>query len=156
VKLNGFSSIHFFHRALAFIVILAAMLCAFPASAKFSTARLSGTVVDSSGLSIVGAAVTAVQQGTAYTQTVKTGSSANTGSQGFPVSGYGGNDGLQHLFATGVTLSIGQAVTLPVQLKLGSVSQKVTVVGNAALVTTNSSNPWPAHQSKGNRQPSAE
>lgn len=141
MKLNGFSSVHRSHCTLAFIVILAAMLYTLPAAAQFTTARLSGTVVDSSGLPVVGATVTAVQQGTVYTQTVKTGSSGEYLFPGLPVGTYQVTvemTGFSTFSQRGVTLSTGQAVTLPVQLKLGSVSQKVTVVGNAALVTTDS------------------
>lgn len=109
--------------------------------AQFTTARLSGTVVDSSGLAIPGATVDVVQEGTAYTQTTTTGSSGEYLFPSLPVGTYQitvNMSGFSTFSQQGVTLATGQAVTLPVQLKLGSVSQKVTVVGNAALVTTDS------------------
>jgi len=69
---DGFRAWHSIYWGLAYFLILSVLSCALPATAQFTTAQLSGTVVDSSGLQVQGATVNVVQQGTAYTQTTTT------------------------------------------------------------------------------------
>lgn len=112
---------------LAYFLILSVLSCALPATAQFTTSRLSGTVVDSSGLPVQGATVNVVQQGTAYTQTTTTGSSGEYLFPSLPVGTYQitvNMTGFSTFSQQGVTLATGQAVTLPVQLKLGSTRKR--------------------------------
>ncbi len=87
------------------------------------------------------ATVTVKNMGTGYTQTT---TSTSAGEYRFPTLPVGTYQittsvpGFQTFTQQGVTLATSQTVTLPVQLKVGSVSQKVTVTANATLVTTNS------------------
>ncbi len=112
-----------------------------PMRAQFTTARLSGTVLDSTGLGLSGATVTVTDVGTAYTQTTTTGA---TGAYLFPSLPVGNYQmtvtmaGFATYVQKGISLAVGQAASVPVQLKVGQVSQQVIVLGNASLVTTDS------------------
>lgn len=109
--------------------------------AQFTTARLSGTVLDSSGSAIAGAAVVVDQEGTAYKQSAITNSSGEYVFPSLPVGTYQITvtmSGFQTLTQRGVVLAVGQSVTVPVRLQVGSVQQNVTVTADASLVTTDS------------------
>lgn len=112
-----------------------------PAWAQFTTARLNGTVADSSGSAVVGASVKVNQVGTGYTQSTTSGASGEFLFPGLPVGSYritvtmmGFNTYTQN----GIALATNQTVTVPVQLKAGSVTQNVVVTANASMVTTDS------------------
>lgn len=112
-----------------------------PALAQFTTARLGGRVLDPSGQGVPNAKVTAEDMGTGYTRSATSGSSGEYLFPSLPVGTYQITvtvAGFSTFTQKGVTMATGQAVTLPVQLKVGSVAQKVTVTANATLVTTNS------------------
>src|SRR6185437_11692927 len=112
-----------------------------PALAQFTTGRLGGRVLDPSGQGVPNAKVTAEDIGTGYTRTATSGNSGDYLFPSLPVGTYQISvavAGFSTFTQKGVTIATGQAVTLPVQLKVGSVAQKVTVTANATLVTTNS------------------
>jgi hypothetical protein len=109
--------------------------------AQFTTARLGGTVVDPSGLTLGGATVTVQNELTAYKQDTTTSSS---GEYLFPVLPVGNYQitvtmtGFVSYIQKGIVLQVGQSVSLPVQMKLGTVAQQVTVTADASMVTTDS------------------
>ncbi len=131
-------TIHAAYLLLGFLLILVFTL---PVSAQFTTGQLTGTIVDPSGAGVANATVTVKNMGTGFTQTT---TSSSAGEYRFPTLPVGTYQittsvpGFQTFTQQGVTLATSQTVTLPVQLKVGSVSQKVTVTANATLVTTNS------------------
>jgi Carboxypeptidase regulatory-like domain/TonB dependent receptor-like, beta-barrel/TonB-dependent Receptor Plug Domain len=112
-----------------------------PALAQFTTARLAGRVLDPSGLGVANATLTVENTGTGYTQTATSGSA---GEYLFPILPVGTYQitvtvtGFNSFTQKGVTLATGQVLTLPIQLKMGSVAQRVTVVANGSMVTTDS------------------
>lgn len=125
-------------------VILALLVALGPWSmlqAQFTTAKLTGSVVDTSGASVPGATVTARNMNTGFTRTTK---SASTGAYQFPALPIGVYEvtvkatGFETYRQEGVTLATGQAVTLPVKLAVGAVSQQVVVHANASMVNTTS------------------
>ncbi len=112
-----------------------------PVLAQFTTARLNGTVVDAGGAALAGATVAVEQVGTGFTRATSTGSSGEYIFPALPVGQYQITvtlNGFNTYTQQGITLSTNEAVTLPVELKVGSVAQKVTVTANATLVTTDS------------------
>ncbi|MGC1359761.1 MAG: carboxypeptidase regulatory-like domain-containing protein, partial [Silvibacterium sp.] len=120
---------------------LVAIAFAVPAWAQFTTARLNGTVVDSSGSAVVGASVKVNQVGTGYTQSTASGASGEFLFPSLPVGSYQITvtmTGFNTYTQNGVALATNQTVTVPVQLKVGSVAQKVIVTENATMVTTDS------------------
>jgi len=109
--------------------------------AQFTTARLSGTVVDPSGLALVGATVTVQNELTAYKQDTTTSSSGEYLVPVLPVGNYQITvtmTGFVSYTQKGITLQVDKVVTLPGQMKLGTVAQQVTVRADASMVTTDS------------------
>ena len=109
--------------------------------AQFTTARLNGTVVDSSGSNLVGAAVRVERNGTGYTRQLTSGSSGEFLFPSLPVGTYSITvtmTGFSTYTQRGIALDTNQTVTVPVKLTIGSVSQNVVVNANATLVTTDS------------------
>jgi hypothetical protein len=109
--------------------------------AQFTTARLGGTVLDPAGLALVGATVTAQDELTSYKKDTTSNSS---GEYSFPVLPVGTYQvtvtatGFVPYTQKGIVLEVGKSVSLPVQMKLGSVAQQLTVTADASMVTTDS------------------
>jgi Carboxypeptidase regulatory-like domain/TonB-dependent Receptor Plug Domain len=119
------------------------MTCGFamPMLAQFTTARLNGTVVDAGGAALARALVTVAQVGTGFTRTTSTGNSGEYVFPALPVGQYQITvtlNGFNTYTQQGITLSTNEAVTVPVQMVVGAVAQKVTVTANATMVTTDS------------------
>jgi hypothetical protein len=112
-----------------------------PTLAQFTTARLEGAVVDPSGAALAGATVSVKAELTAYTQHATTSSSGEYVFPNLPVGTYQINvtkPGFATYVQNGVVLQVDQAVNLPIHMKLGAVSEQVTVTANASMVTTDS------------------
>jgi hypothetical protein len=110
-------------------------------SAQFTTASLSGTVVDSSGAAVPGAVVTVKNTGTGYRETAKTGSSGEYLFPSLPVGSYDlkvQEPGFATYVQHGITLAVNQVATQNVTLQVGQITQQVTVQANTSLVTTQS------------------
>lgn len=108
---------------------------------QYTTARLSGTVTDPSAAVVVGATVTVQDVGTGYTQTVTTTSAGQYLFPSLPVGTYQvtvSMTGYNRYVQKGIVLSVGQAATLDVQLKVGMVAEQMVVTANSSLVTTDS------------------
>ena len=126
-------------RCCALLFVIGA--CTAAVKAQFTTARLGGSVVDSSGSIIAGAAVVAEQEGTSYKRSETTNSSGEYVFPSLPVGTYRitvTKMGFQTAIQQGVTLAVGQSVTVPIRLQVGSVQQNITVTADASLVTTES------------------
>jgi hypothetical protein len=112
-----------------------------PMLAQFTTGRLSGTVLDPSGLALPGATVTAQNELTSYKEGTTTNSS---GEYLFPILPVGSYQitvtmtGFDTYVQKGIALQVDKSVSLPVQMKMGSVAQQVTVNADASMVTTDS------------------
>jgi Carboxypeptidase regulatory-like domain/TonB dependent receptor-like, beta-barrel/TonB-dependent Receptor Plug Domain len=129
-------------RGVSFIVVLlAALLSAGPAVAQFTTASLGGTVADPSGAVVAGAAVTARNTGTGLTYNANSGTSGEYLFPALPVGTYDltvTKAGFETYVQNGIELTVNQAATQSVVLKVGAVTERVTVQGRAPLVTTRS------------------
>jgi len=130
------------HRAMFFVLAMV-LVCGFtmPMLAQFTTARLSGIVLDPSGLGLAGATVTVKDELTAYTRDTTTTSSGEYLFPSLPVGNYQVTvtmTGFASYIQKGIGLQVGQSVNLPVQMKLGTVAQQVTVTADASMVTTDS------------------
>ena len=108
---------------------------------QFTTASLSGTVVDPSGAAIPDAKVTVQNTDTGFTQTV---AASTTGDYLFPRLPVGNykltveKQGMTTYSQSGIKLEVSQAATQKVTMSIGAVSQEITVAGDASLVTTQS------------------
>jgi len=112
-----------------------------PVSAQFTTARLSGIVSDPSGAVVAGATVTVQDVGTGFSQTTNTTSVGQYLFPSLPVGTYQitvSMTGYHQYVQKGIVLSVGEAVTQDVQLKVGVVSEQMVVTANSSMVTTDS------------------
>ena len=107
-----------------------------------STAQVSGVVRDSSGLAVPGADVKATQTATGA---VRTTTSAADGSFVLPNLAIGpyllevSKAGFSKYAQSGIVLQVASNPTIDVALKVGTVTEQVTVQANAALVETHDS-----------------
>ncbi len=129
-----------FPRVSAGLLALAFLLCG-RAQAQFTTASLSGNVLDASGAAVPGAKVGVVNLETGFTQAVITGSTGEYLFPRLPVGSYKltvEKEGFSTYTQSGIQLAVNQAATQAVTLNVGSIAQQVAVTGDAALVTTDS------------------
>ncbi len=131
------------YRFLALLVgvLVAPFLLIDRASAQFTTASLSGNVVDQSGAAIPDARVTVQNTDTGFTQTVASGPTGDYLFSRLPVGNYKltvEKEGLTTYVQSGIQLSVSQAATQRVTMSIGAVSQQVTVAADTSLVTTQS------------------
>ena len=110
-----------------------------PAFAQETRSTISGTVRDAQGV-IPGASVKVINVGTGVTQQLTTNSS---GYFEAPLLIAGTYDvviemtGFKTLRRAGVTLSSGQQLALPLTLEIGTISEEITVTGEAPLLEVN-------------------
>jgi hypothetical protein len=110
-------------------------------SAQFTTASLSGSVTDTSGASVPGAAITVVNLDTGFKQTATSGPTGEYLFPRLPVGKYKltvEKSGFATYVQSGLQLEVSQAATQVVTLSVGAVSQQVAVTADASLVTTES------------------
>jgi hypothetical protein len=121
-------------RTLTLLLFLAGGLWA-----QYTTASLSGTVLDPSGASLPEARITVRNIDTGFTQTA---SSDATGAFLFsrlPVGNYelrAERAGFATYQQTGITLTVNQTATQTITMQVGQVAEQVTVEGDAELVVT--------------------
>jgi hypothetical protein len=110
-----------------------------PTLAQYTTAQLTGSILDKSGAAIPGATVTVAQTGTGYRQVVKSGATGEYRFPSLPVGSYRLTveiAGFNTYVQDGIALSVGQAANQPVTLAVGAVTQQVTVEAAVNQVTT--------------------
>jgi hypothetical protein len=108
---------------------------------QFTTASLSGNVVDPSGASIPDAKVTVQNVDTGLTQAVNTGPSGDYLFPRLPIGNYKltvEKGGFTTYVQSGIQLAVNQTATQAVTLNVGAIAQQVAVTGDASLVTTES------------------
>ena len=107
-----------------------------------TTAQISGTVKDSSGLSVPGAAIQATQTATGL---VRTATSSPEGAYVFanlPIGPYlleVGKTGFSKYVQSGIVLQVDSSPTIDAVLKVGSVTEQVIVQADANLIETHTS-----------------
>jgi Carboxypeptidase regulatory-like domain/TonB-dependent Receptor Plug Domain/TonB dependent receptor len=129
-------------RIAAFLTILLVVVFgALPVTAQFTTASLGGRITDPSGAAVPAAGV--MVRNTATDVTFSTTSQAG-GEYLFPALPVGTYEltvtksGFETYVQSGIVLTVNQAATQAVVLKVGAVAERVTVTANASLVTTTS------------------
>jgi hypothetical protein len=123
---------------LAGVVLLTLVFAnAAPLYAQFDTGAVLGTVTDSSGASVNGAAVTLTNEGTSAAVTFTT---AADGAYKFTPVKIGtyklsvGLAGFQTAVQHGITVSVGQSVVVDISLKPGAVNETVEVTSSAPVL----------------------
>src|SRR5579871_1797680 len=104
-----------------------------------STAQITGTVKDSTGLAVPGAEVKATQTATGGVRTVTSGADGAYIFANLPVGPYQvevSKDGFSKYIQSGIVLQVDANPTVDIILKVGTVSEQVQVEADAALVET--------------------
>lgn len=107
-----------------------------------STATIQGTITDESGAVLAGARVTVRSAAIGVERTTETDSSGNFQVAALPVGTYRIEvqaQGFQTSVVNDLTLEVGKIIVQNFQLKVGGVSQEVSVVADAGLVETTTS-----------------
>ena len=106
-----------------------------------STAQINGTVRDSSGLAIPEAAVKVTQTATGLVRNTTSGTDGSYVFPNLPVGPYlfeVTKDGFTKYVQSGILLQVDSNPTIDAALKVGSVTDQVTVEADAAMVETHS------------------
>ena len=110
-----------------------------PLMAQYTTASLGGTVEDPAGAVVPGAKVTVQNEGTGLARTITSQPNGEFLFPNLPIGNYRltvTKPGFTTYVQTGIVLTLNQAATQIVTLKVGAVSQEVTVTANASVLTT--------------------
>jgi hypothetical protein len=121
--------------------ILAALMSSAILVAQYTTATLIGTVSDPSGATVAEAKVSVQNLETGLKREAQTGANGVVTFTALPVGKYQltvEKAGFARYLQSGITLTLDQTANVPVQLKVGDISQQVTVSADAELVTTQS------------------
>lgn len=121
--------------------ILLVMAGASIGHAQYTTATLAGTVSDPSGAVVADAKVTVQDLETGLQRQTQTDNSGTFTFTALPVGRYQitvEKPGFSKYVQSGITLVLDQTANVPIQLKVGNLSQQVTVAADAELLNTQS------------------
>lgn len=107
------------------------------ALAQVTTGTISGTVKDSTGAVVPGAAITLKDVDTGLTRRVTSDSAGRYRAPQLALGNYEVTTeaaGFQTLVRTGIAITVGREATLDFTLQVGTVSQQITVTGEAPLI----------------------
>ena len=122
------------------VLLVMALLAVVPAGAQETRGNINGTVQDPSGV-IPGATVTITNVDTGTTQTLVTNVSGYFEApllQPGPYRVTVDMAGFKGLTQSGITLSVGQSLTLKLTLEVGAISERIYVSATAPLLDTTS------------------
>src|SRR5712664_2400210 len=120
-------------------LLLLTLWCTSPMQAQVTTASLRGTVMDDQGAAVADAAVTITNIGTAYSRTMHTGSDGSYSFQELPLGMYrihAEHVGFKAATQTGVELHVADSLMINITLRVGAVSETVTVEASPVAVET--------------------
>src|SRR5215469_202799 len=118
---------------------LAAILVCAAASFGQDTANITGTLTDSTGAVIPSAKITVSNPEKGFIRDLVSDSAGVFTAAKIPIGNYevvAEAAGFQKLVQTGITLQVGQTQRIDLKLKVGQVTQEVTVSGNVVKVET--------------------
>src|SRR5690242_7870777 len=128
---------NFIRAAFRGSLLLALLLAATVALAQSTNATLQGTVTDQTGAVVPNAQVTAINQGTNLTRSIKSDESGIYSLAALPPGTYRvvvEAPGLGKQEYNGLRLDVGRTVALNVTMKPASIEQSVTITGEAPVV----------------------
>ncbi len=111
--------------------------CAILSAQTISTSQIRGTIVDASGAPVPGAQISLTQTATGAVRTATSGSDGGYTLPELPVGPYQltvTKEGFSKYVQNGIVLEVGVNPTIDVALKVGSVTQEVTVQAEAQMV----------------------
>ncbi|HTR38877.1 MAG TPA: TonB-dependent receptor [Bryobacteraceae bacterium] len=119
------------------VVLLASLML--PSRVQAQTASVSGTVTDSSGAAVPGASIELRNTATGATRTVVTDNQGRYSVPELNIGTYelrGSKTGFETTVRSGITLTVGSAPVVDIQLPVGQATQTVTVSAEASQVET--------------------
>lgn len=122
-----------------FAMAIAVVLISVPLFSQVNTGRILGTITDPSGGVIAGAMVTVTNTGTGVARTLTTNQSGEYAAPDLTPGTYSvrvSDMGFQTFERQNITVGVGQAATVDVQLTPGQVTQTVEVTASAPLINT--------------------
>jgi Carboxypeptidase regulatory-like domain len=140
IVIRSFSSTFFesFYRRML-LIACAIFLAATPARSQTSTGRAIGTVMDVQGAAIAGAKVTVTNTATSFHWETISGSDGSYQVLDLPIGTYSvtaEHEGFTKAVTAPLPLEINQTLRIDVHMKVGSVSEVVTVEAAALRVET--------------------
>ena len=121
-----------------FTTVALGLLCT-SAAVWAQTSQINGSIKDSSGLAIPGAAIKATQTATGVVRNTISGADGGYVLPNLPIGPYlveVTKEGFSKYAQTGIVLQVDTNPTVDVSMKVGAVSEQVTVEANAAQVET--------------------
>src|SRR5207249_6435328 len=106
---------------------------------QLTTATITGTVTDQTGAAVPGATVTLKNTDTGITRSAQTRENGKYEALSLPTGNYevsASLSGFQTVVHTGIGLAVGQNAVVNFALRVGEVSQSVTVTGEIAQIET--------------------
>jgi hypothetical protein len=125
------------HMLKVFTLVAVLAVCPISAIGQGSTATITGVVHDASGAVVPNASVEATQTATNYTAKAVSGSNGVFSFPSLPVGQYSVKvdaQGFAPYEQTGIVLNVGQVANLQIPLKVGGITEKITVEANASAV----------------------
>src|ERR1700692_1847947 len=134
MKIQGLNSSKSFSNSriiISLLAVFALVLCsAVGARAQITTAAIRGTVMDDQGAAIAGADVTFTGTDTGFTRSMKSGTDGEYNFPELPLGIYSVHityPGFKSETQTGIVLHVNDSLVLNVNMKVGQVSETVTV-----------------------------
>src|SRR5712692_8522041 len=124
------------------VLVIGVILGGVVASAQVSTGTISGVVQDQTGAVIAGAMVTVRNVDTGAVRTLTSDAGGRYIAPVLPVGNYqvqGQQSGFQTEIRSGITLTVGREEVINLALKVGQLSDKVTITAEAPLVESTTS-----------------
>src|SRR5579864_2200884 len=124
------------------VLVIGVILGGLIASAQVSTGTISGVVQDQSGAIIAGAMVTVRNVDTGAVRTLTSDAGGRYTAPDLPLGSYeveGQQSGFQTEVRSGITLTVGRESVVNLALKVGQISDKVTITAEAPLVESTTS-----------------
>ena len=121
---------------------ISVFFCAHLAFAQVNTGTISGIVQDASGAAMAGAAVTVRHVDTGTARTLATDSGGRYTAPDLPLGNYevqAQHPGFQTEIRSGINLTVGREAVVNLALKVGQLSEKILVTGEAPLVEATTS-----------------
>ena len=135
-----FSNSNFTFRAvLICCALVIALACSSAANAQVTTAAVRGTVTDDQKAAVVGATVVITNVGTGYNRTTQSGGDGEYSFQELPLGTYrinASHTGFKGETLTGIELHVNDSLVVNVTLRVGAVSETVTVEASPIAVET--------------------
>jgi len=126
-------------KTLGIFVRLVLFICLGAIAWSQALTQIQGTVQDSTGAAVPGAAIKATQTDTGATRTTTSAADGGYVLPNLPLGPYSlevTKEGFQKYVQTGITLQVNVIPTVDIALKVGSISESVNVEANANLVET--------------------